>query len=126
MALLADGFLIVASLTACLYCYVLKRRLTNLSDLQGGIGATISQMTASIKDMEESFEEAKRSSELTSRKVTVMLQHADVLARLIERAEAAKISLEPGEGKAMLREDPDLDAIVRLAGAKKPRHKAAV
>ena len=126
MALLADGFLIVASLTACLYCFVLKRRLASLSDLQGGIGATISQMTASIKDMEDSFEEAKRSSELTSRKVTVMLQHADVLARLIERAEAAKISLEPGEGTAKSRGDADLDAIVRLAGAKKARHKAAV
>ena len=100
MSLLADGLLILASLTSCIYCYVLKRRLVSFNDLQGGIGATIAQMTSSIRDMEDSFEQAKTSSEQASKKVSVMLQHADALSKLIERAEAAKISLESAQDKA--------------------------
>lgn len=101
MTLVTDGFLILASLTACLYCFVLKRRLTRMMDLQDGIGATIAQMASSAEDLQESFDEAKKSSADASEKASKLIDAggdlAALLTGLIDRTEAAKAALEKYE-----------------------------
>lgn len=101
MTLITDGFLILASLTACLYCFVLKRRLTGMTDLQEGIGATIAQMASSAEDLQRSFDEAKKSSDEASERASALIDAggdlAALLSDLVERTEAAKSTLEKHE-----------------------------
>lgn len=97
MSLITDGILIAASLTACFYCLVLNFRLKALRNTETGIGATITQLTDSVGDLETSLAETKGAAALTAEKLEDLVGEAgtlaDFLSDLLEKAETPQISL---------------------------------
>ncbi|MEM8741700.1 MAG: hypothetical protein AAGE13_09405 [Pseudomonadota bacterium] len=62
MALIADGLVIAAALTAAVYCMVLSRRIRRLASLDGGLGQAIAQLNRQVDGMQEALGAAKRAS----------------------------------------------------------------
>ncbi len=129
MTLVMDGLLLMASVTACLYCFLLNRRLKNLNNLQGGIGATILQMTSSLSELETSLEEAKKSSAEASGRVSEMIDHggalAELLYKLVERAEAAKQGLASSDLTAPDHKSSESEGIAKSDDEAAPIQRAA-
>ncbi|MEM7060679.1 MAG: DUF6468 domain-containing protein [Pseudomonadota bacterium] len=90
MSLIADGILIVTCLTTAIYCYVLSRRLTKLSNTDEGIGRQIAQLNAGLEDTRSAVKEIRATTKAASDKLTREVAHARKIAtqlsRLNERA----------------------------------------
>jgi ABC-type transporter Mla subunit MlaD len=56
-----DIALILVSGSACLYCFMLNRRLKALQDMEKGLGASIVSFTQAVSKLSLAAQEAKRS-----------------------------------------------------------------
>ncbi|MGJ8562352.1 MAG: hypothetical protein ACSHXY_02260 [Alphaproteobacteria bacterium] len=77
LAYLPDMILIFLSAIACLYCYLLNRRLTKLNNLDTGLGATIVTLTKAIEQTYSAAQSAQTST----------LEAVQTLNGLIEKSE---------------------------------------
>lgn len=84
MDIIADILLVAGALGACLYCFVLARRLTRFNDLENGVGAAVAVLSAQVDDLTKTLEAAR----------TTAGQSTDSLSSLTERAESAAKRLE--------------------------------
>ena len=82
--LIQDVTLILISGLACLYCWLLNKRLKGLSNLESGVGATIVSLTNVIQDTHS-------AARHTLEEIT---QHMNTLRHLIEKAEGQAAQLE--------------------------------
>jgi len=102
MSLITDGILIAASITACFYCFVLNIRLKALRSTKSGIGATISELSNSVGELEISLAKTKDANSLAAEKLEDLVGEAgtlaDFLSDLLERAETAKDTLDTAPG----------------------------
>ncbi|GIX15508.1 MAG: hypothetical protein KatS3mg118_3467 [Paracoccaceae bacterium] len=89
MALIADGLLIVAALTAAVYCMVLARRVQALTSLDRGLGAAIAQLSAQVDGMQEALAQAKRASGASLRDLKTLTARAEMAAGRLELLLAA-------------------------------------
>lgn len=76
MALLADGFLLIAALVSSTYCVVLSRRLARLNGLDAGLGQAIVQLTQRVDLMNSALAAAKTANETSARTLQVALDDA--------------------------------------------------
>lgn len=101
MSLIADGILILTCLTTALYCYVLSRRLSRLSNTDEGIGKQITQMNAGLEETRSAVKEikatSKAASEALTREVAQARKIATQLSRLNEKAEELATRPYPAE-----------------------------
>ena len=97
MSLIADGLLIVAGLTAGLYCFVLSRRLKAFSSTETGIGQEIRQLNATLAETREALSEAQSSAKAEAEALARDIAHARKLStqltNVIAEAERAKANL---------------------------------
>lgn len=84
MALIADILLISGAFGAAFYCMLLSRRLSRLSDLDGGVGKAIADLNAQVTDLTKTLQEARTSAAVS----------AETLADLTNRAEAVAGALD--------------------------------
>lgn len=84
MALIADGLLIAAALTAAAYCMVLARRVQALSSLDRGLGAAIAQLSTQVESMQEALAAAKRASGASVRDLRTLTARAEMAAGRLE------------------------------------------
>ena len=84
MTLIADILLISGAFGAAFYCMLLSRRLSRLSDLDGGVGKAIADLNAQVSDLTKTLQEARASAAVS----------AETLAELTNRAEAVATSLD--------------------------------
>lgn len=78
-----DIAIILVSIAACIYCFVLSRRLKALQDTKEGLGATIIAMSKSISAMSATTQETRaHAGELASR-LTQLLGDADKMCARI-------------------------------------------
>jgi hypothetical protein len=89
MALIADGLLIAAALTAAAYCMVLARRVQALSSLDRGLGAAIAQLSAQVEGMQEALAQAKRATGASVRDLKTLTARAEMAAGRLELLLAA-------------------------------------
>ena len=98
MSIIADGLLIVTCLTAALYCYVLSRRLRQLTDMKSGVGQQILQLNTALGETREAVKEtresAKSASERLSRELALAKKRTVELKDTIAKAEAAAKGFE--------------------------------
>ena len=94
MSLIADGLLIVAGLTAGLYCFVLSRRLKAFASTETGIGQEIRQLNATLAETREALAEAQSSAkaeaESLARDIAQARKLSTQLKNVIAEAERAK------------------------------------
>jgi len=79
-----DIAILLVSGAACLYCFVLNRRLKALQDTKNGLGATIMALTKSIADMSSKTQQTRHQAD-------------DIATRLTQsmlEAEAARLKLQ--------------------------------
>lgn len=104
MSLIADGILIVTCLTTAIYCYVLSRRLTRLSNTDEGIGKQIAQLNAGLEDTRAALKEIRSTTKAASEKLTQEVAHARKIAaqlsRLNEKAAESASRRYPAEPAA--------------------------
>ena len=80
-----DIAIILVSVAACAYCFVLSRRLKALQDTKDGLGATIMAMTKSVAAMSNSTRETRSHvGEMASRLATQLEDAKQTCARLEE------------------------------------------
>ena len=93
MSLIADGLLIVAGLTAGLYCFVLSRRLKAFASTETGIGQEIRQLNATLAETREALAEtqskAKAEAEALARDIAQARKLSTQLTNVIAEAERA-------------------------------------
>lgn len=125
MALLADGLLLLAALTAAAYCVVLSRRLSRLSGLDEGLGKAIVDLSERVDVMNAALADARGANESAARELRAALRDADdaatrlkALAAETQRAEAMADSGEFSDEPAVGAEDapqpaPTYDETIR-------------
>jgi hypothetical protein len=98
MNLIADGLLIATALTAGLYCLVLSRRLRNLTETGGGIGAQIESLDRALNETRGALTETRESvGELRASAksaLTLLARETAQAAALAERIEAGVAGAE--------------------------------
>lgn len=84
MALIADGMLVLAAMAASLYCWVLSRRLRNLSQLDQGLGAAISSLSQQVEEMETALSASKAAIEERSAELKLLTRGSEQAAKRLE------------------------------------------
>ena len=84
MALIADILLIAAALGAAFYCITLSRKLNKFSDLEGGMGGAISELSAQVSEMSETLKRAENAAGTSSANLADTTERAEAAARRIE------------------------------------------
>ena len=72
-----DIAIILVSLAACGYCFVLSRRLKALQDTRDGLGATIMALSLSISAMSATTQETRAHAGELAAQLTQLLDDAD-------------------------------------------------
>lgn len=84
MVLIADILLIAAALGAAFYCISLSRKLNKFSDLEGGVGGAISELSAQVSEMSETLKRAETAAGTSSASLADTTERAEAAARRIE------------------------------------------
>lgn len=80
MALLMDGMLMAATLFAGGYCWVLARRVSDLKDLDKGLGGAIVTLTRQIEMARTTLEEARSAATDTRQDLGQLSARAETAA----------------------------------------------
>ncbi|WP_316014958.1 hypothetical protein [Roseobacter sp. HKCCA0434] len=84
MDLIADGILILSTLSLAVYCTVISRRLKALRRLDSGMGAAVANMSLRVDDMRAAIDAAQRQSALALDGMTEQTQRAERAAGRLE------------------------------------------
>ena len=79
IAFIPDIILIVISGLACLYCYLLSRRLRKLNNLETGLGASIITLTRAIEETYKAAQDAQTSTAEAVKTLRDLLERSDNL-----------------------------------------------
>lgn len=142
IAFLPDLILIFISGTACLYCYLLNRRLTKLNNLDTGLGATIVTLTRAIENTYKAAQDAQSSTQDAVDTLNELLKKSsealpeaerlsEALDRSYERArdrqELLEYSIEVSLEKAVSRAESTANELLKaVAEIKKKDFAAAI
>jgi chromosome segregation ATPase len=113
---LTDISLFAVSFTACIYCFVLSRRLKTLQDTKDGLGATIVAFSQSISDMSSSTKETNLRAKQIAQNLTTAIHAADAsaikIAALLEALDAKETHLTRNIAQATQDVDADLQGVL--------------
>lgn len=84
MDLVLDFLLLSASGAACLYCWVLNRRLRGLTSAKGGIGAGVAQLSQSAEEMKAALAATKGAADEAAARIESLLAEAGRKAEELE------------------------------------------
>ena len=110
MALISDGLLLAAALTAAIYCHVLAGRLRKLKSLDGGVGQAIATLVSQVEEMRTALKAARAASGDSVRTLAERTARAEMAAGRLELLLAA---LHDREGSS------PVDAAARRAERKR-------
>ena len=80
----ADALLVLASLGAAAFCFVLSRRLTRLSSIDNGLGGAIAVLSAQVDDMNKALAEMKTGTESSAGRLEDLNREARQLTEELE------------------------------------------
>lgn len=127
MELIADGVLILAATVAGVYCMVLSRRLSSLTQMESGLGKAITGMSTQVDEMQEALSKAKSSTEERANALSAQLIAAEEIAQRLERllkaADERDVSSEQKLAAGPTLAEAASDRVVNLP--RKPRKSAA-
>lgn len=82
--LVADALLLGGTLCACLYCFVLSRRLKKLSSFESGLGGAIAVLSTQVDDMQRVLKETEATAGEASSQLRGLVQEAEDAAGNLE------------------------------------------
>lgn len=77
MELIVNYVLLLVSGAACVYCFVLSKRLKRLNDTREGIGASIIEMSGALSQTQHTLRMARDASIEGIDKLTALLEDAE-------------------------------------------------
>ena len=89
MALIADGLLLIAALSAAFYCRVLALRLRRLGDTDRGLGGVISTLNTQVEEMKSALGAVAAQSDKRTDDLSDLCLRADLAARRLDLLLAA-------------------------------------
>lgn len=84
MSFLSDLFLAAAAIGAAAYCFILSRRLSALSSLEGGMGSAIAVLSAQVDDLTRLLKAAQQTAGKTGTQLSDQTQRAEHAAKRLE------------------------------------------
>jgi len=84
MDFLSNIILAAAACGAAVYCFVLSRRLTALSSLEGGMGSAIAVLSAQVDDLTRTLSTAKAGAGQASTDLAKQAARAEAVAKRLE------------------------------------------
>jgi len=99
MTLIADFFMIAGTLAAGFYCFVLSRRLSAFKDAKSGIGQAVATLSAQVKELTSSVENARLQATTTSKGLAELTQRADGVAQRLELLVASMHDIPAAENE---------------------------
>jgi len=103
MDFLSDLFLAAAAFGAAVYCYILSRRLTALSSLEGGMGSAIAVLSSQVDDLTRLLKSAQKTAGQTGSTLTEQTARAENVAKRLELLVASMHDLPSQSGAAASR-----------------------
>jgi len=84
MELLVNFLLLVGTVSAATFSWVLSRRVRKLSDLDQGLGAAIGALSSQVDDMNAALELAQKQAGSSTREIESLTQRAEKAASRLE------------------------------------------
>jgi len=84
MELLVNFLLLVGTLSAATFSWVLSRRVRKLSDLDQGLGAAIKALSSQVDDMNTALELAQKQAGSSTREIETLTARAEKAATRLE------------------------------------------
>lgn len=84
MDLISDILLAAAALGAMVYCFILSRRLTQLNDLDKGMGGAIAVLSVQVDDMTKALTKAQNSAAQSRSDLIVLTERSEKAAQRLE------------------------------------------
>ena len=82
--LIADALLLGGALCACIYCFVLSRRLKKLASFESGLGGAIAVLSTQVDDMQRVLKETEATAGEASAQLKDLVQEAEDAAGNLE------------------------------------------
>jgi methyl-accepting chemotaxis protein len=95
--LIADILLISGALGACIYCFVLSRRLRRFGDVEKGVGGAIATLSEQVDQMTAALGRAQSSAVTSARSLDTLTGRAEDVARRLELLVASMHDLSEAE-----------------------------
>lgn len=89
MQYISDIILIIAAVSASIYCTILSKRLKNFGSLEKGVGGAVSILSAKVEDLQRTLQSAQLSAENSAQKLHNLVEKAEQSSRRIEIQTAA-------------------------------------
>ncbi|KJS40698.1 MAG: hypothetical protein VR71_22190 [Roseovarius sp. BRH_c41] len=99
MEIIADILMIAGTIGACLYCYVLARRLGRFNDLENGMGGAVAILSAQVDDLTTTLRDTRHTADESARTLKAVTDRAEDAARRLELLVASMHDL-PDRGLA--------------------------
>lgn len=96
MELVSNIFLAAGAFGAAIYCFVLSRKLTALTSLEGGMGSAIAVLSKQVDDLSNSLKNAQLTAVNTVNDLTAQTQRAEQAATKLELLVASLHDLPNG------------------------------
>lgn len=122
MSLLADGLLILATVSLAVYCMVVSRRLKALGRLDRGMGAAIASLSHKVDEMTSAVATAQQQSVDAVADMTVQTARAEQAAGRLELLLATLHDSRSGTAVPVSR--PDKPAPSSFDGSLRDAYKA--
>jgi len=84
MEFLADGLLVVGSVTIAVYCFVLARRLSALKNMDSGLGRAIGELSDQVSQTRTSLKETRDQTEEITKDLASLTARAEIAAGRLE------------------------------------------
>lgn len=84
MNFLSDLLLAAAAIGAAAYCFILSRRLSALSSLEGGMGSAIAVLSSQVEDLKRLIKVAQGSAGRAESQLSEQTKRAENVAKRLE------------------------------------------
>jgi len=84
-----DIAIFLVSFAACIYCFVLSKRLKALQNTKDGLGATITALSSSIAQMSSTTQDTRVRVESMATRLAHLISEAEATCRKLEETLAA-------------------------------------
>jgi len=95
MDFLSNLFLAAAAIGAAAYCFILSRRLSALSSLEGGMGSAIAVLSTQVDDLTRLLKSTRETAGNANSQLTQQTQRAENVAKRLELLVASMHDLPP-------------------------------
>ncbi|WP_323037665.1 DUF6468 domain-containing protein [Pararhodobacter sp.] len=99
MDFLSDLVLAAAAIGAAAYCFILSRRLSALSSLEGGMGSAIAVLSGQVDDLKRLIKAAQNSTGQAGSQLSEQTKRAENVAKRLELMMASMHDLPPASAQ---------------------------